>query len=48
MPRKIGHKMIVYDVPEEIVNAELIKELYTRNLCDVLKPNEMLERVRII
>lgn len=48
MPRKIGPKIIVYDVPEEIANDELIKELYARNLIDMLEPNEMVDRVRII
>lgn len=43
-PRKIGPKIIIYDVLEDLTNVELIKDLYARNL----NANEMIERVRII
>lgn len=38
-PRKIGPKIIIYDVPEELTNVDLIKVLYARNLTDILNPN---------
>lgn len=47
-PRKIGPKIIMYDVPEDITNVELIRDLYARNLTGILNANEMVERVRII
>ncbi|KMQ89014.1 reverse [Lasius niger] len=47
MPRKIGPKVIVYDVPNELTNDDLMKEMYEKNLKGRVNECEFRERVRI-
>jgi len=48
MPRRIGPKMIVYDVPNEMTSDELMKELYEKNVRSYVSESEFKERVRIV
>ena len=48
LPRRIGPKMIIYDVPNEISESEILNEMYDRNLKEHVEMKEMKERVRII
>lgn len=48
MPRKIGPKLIVYDVPNEMTNDEFLNEMYVKNLKDRVTECEFKERVKII
>jgi len=47
-PRKIGPKLIVYDVPNEMMNEEFMSEMYDKNLKGRVTLNEFKERVKII
>ncbi|CAL1672364.1 unnamed protein product [Lasius platythorax] len=47
MPQKIGPKVIVYDVPNELTNDDFMKEMY-ENLKGRVKEDEFKERVRIV
>lgn len=48
MPRKIGPKLIVYDVPNELSNEDLMEEMYEKNLRGQVPEDEFRERVRIV
>lgn len=47
-PRRIGPKLIIYDVPNELTNDEFMKELYDKNLKGCVSENEFKERVRVV
>ncbi|KMQ94800.1 golgin subfamily a member 4-like protein [Lasius niger] len=48
MPRKIGPKVIVYDVPNESTNDDFMKEMYEKNVKGRVNEGEFKERVRIV
>ncbi|KAK2574828.1 hypothetical protein KPH14_012922 [Odynerus spinipes] len=48
IPRKIGPKIIIYDVPNEITNDELMKQMYEKNLKNYVEENVFAERVRVV
>lgn len=47
LPKKIGPKVIVYDVPIEVSDKVFLNDLYERNLKDVIGEDVFRERVRI-
>lgn len=47
-PRKIGPKIIVFDVPCVVTNDELLTELYEKNLKECVSEDEFKERVRVV
>lgn len=47
-PRGVSPKMIVYDVPLTISDEELLDELYKKNIGDIIGPEDMQTKVRII
>lgn len=48
VPRRVGPKLIVYDVPNELTNDEFMKEFYDKNLKGCVSENEFKERVRVV
>lgn len=48
MPRKIGPKIIVCDVPNEMTSNELMREMYEKNVKGCMAENTSKERVRIM
>lgn len=47
-PRKIGPKLIVYDVPNEVTNDDFMAQMYIKNLRGYTTESEFKERVRIV
>lgn len=47
-PRKIGPKVIVFDVPCEMTSEEVLNELYVKNLSECVSEKEFKERVRVV
>ena len=48
-PRKIGPKVVVFDVENEMTNDEFMKELYERNLKRAnVSENEFRQRARVV
>jgi len=48
LPRKVGPKIILYDVPNELPNEVIIKEMYERNLKERVTEKTFMERVRVV
>lgn len=48
LPRKVGQKVIVYDVPNEIMNEDLMKEVYAKNLKGCVTMSKFRERARVV
>ncbi|CAK9834510.1 Uncharacterized 50 kDa protein in type I retrotransposable element R1DM [Anthophora retusa] len=51
MPKKIGPKLLVFDVPCEIANDEFLNELYARNVKDgkcCMSEGEFKDRSRVV
>lgn len=48
VPRRIGPKLIVYDVPNELTNDDFMKELYDKNLKGRVDESVFKERVRVV
>ncbi|GLV33529.1 hypothetical protein CBL_20258, partial [Carabus blaptoides fortunei] len=48
IPRKILPKIIIYDVPEEINNDELMDDIHSKNLSEIISMKELKDRARII
>lgn len=48
LPRKIGPKVIVYDVENEMTNDEFMNALYVKNLKEYVTENEFKTRVRVV
>lgn len=47
-PRKIGPKLIVYDVPNVLTNEEFLTDLFSKNLRECVGESVFKERVRVI
>lgn len=47
-PKKIGAKVMIFDVPCEMTNDVLMNELYMKNLSDCVSENEFKERARVV
>lgn len=47
-PRKIGPKLIVYDVPTVLTNEKFLSELFSKNLRECVGEDVFKERVRVI
>lgn len=47
-PKKIGPKVVIYDVPDYITDDELMKDLYSKNLKEVVSMAEHISRSRLI
>lgn len=47
-PRKIGPKIIVFDVPVEMTSDEILRDMYVKNLNECVSEREFRERVRIV
>lgn len=48
MPRRIGSKVIMYDVPNEMTSEVLMREIYKKNVKGCVSEGEFKERVRIV
>ncbi|KAK2574694.1 hypothetical protein KPH14_012939 [Odynerus spinipes] len=48
LPKKIGPKVIVYDVPNEMANETLLDELYSKNVKEYECERVFKERVRVV
>lgn len=47
-PRKVGPKLIVYDVPNVLTNEKFLSELSSMNFRECVGENVFKERVRVI
>lgn len=47
-PKKIGPKVIMYDVPREMATKDLMSGMYEKNLKDVLSENEMKQGATLV
>ncbi|KMQ93191.1 golgin subfamily a member 4-like protein [Lasius niger] len=48
IPQKIGPKVIVYDVPNELTNDDFMREMYEKNVKGRVNEGVFKERVRIV
>lgn len=46
--RKVGPMVIVYDVPNEMSEKEILKDVFRRNLKECMSAEEFKERVRVL
>lgn len=47
-PKKIGPKVVIYDVPEYLTDNDVMKDLFSKNLTDTLSMADFISTARVI
>ncbi len=47
-PKKVGPKLLIYDVPSKITDEIIMRELYEKNIKDYISLEEFERETRIV